>query len=179
MRNKAFSLAHNFKDIAFVEWEKDPPRATQFSNAMKFWHTGAQVDNVLDHYDFTGKDSVSLIDVGGSHGEVAIAMADKYPQLSCIVQDFPSVVEHAESNIPSHLRSRVKFMPHDFFVEQPVKGADIYFFRWIFHDWSQPWGIKILRATIPALKPGARVIINDACVPPPGVLTKKQEMDLR
>jgi trans-aconitate methyltransferase len=146
---------------------------------MKFLHAGAQPGIVLDNYDFSGKDTVSFIDIGGSHGEVSIALAEKYPQLSCTVQDFPSVVEHASARLPKHLQSRVKYMAHDFWAEQPIKGADIYYFRWIFHDWSDPYSVKLLQQLIPALKPGARVIINDACMPPPGVLTLEQEMGLR
>ncbi|PVH96057.1 S-adenosyl-L-methionine-dependent methyltransferase [Periconia macrospinosa] len=177
----AFSLAHNFTDLPFVEWEKDPPRAKQFSNAMKFLNAGAQPEMILSaiDYPFSTKNKVTFIDVGGSHGVAAIALAEKHPQLSCIVQDFPNVIQGADAQLPEHLRGRVKYMAHDFWTEQVVKGADIYFFRWIFHDWSDEYAIRILRQTVPALKEGARIIINDACIPPPGVLTTKQEMDLR
>ena len=70
-------------------------------------------------------------------------------------------------------------MVHDFFKPQPVSGADVYFFRWIFHNWSDKYCIQILRNLIPALKRGARVIISDAVLPEPGEIPKKLESQMR
>lgn len=147
---------------------------------MAFLHAGAQPETVLtaSSYPF-GEEVVTLVDVGGSHGNAAIKLAEKHPQLTCIVQDLPKVIEGVEAQLPAHLKGRVRYMAHDFWTEQSVKGADIYFFRWVFHDWADEYAVKILKQTIPALKPGARIVINDTCVPPPGVLHAKQEMDLR
>ncbi|EME44652.1 hypothetical protein DOTSEDRAFT_24658 [Dothistroma septosporum NZE10] len=50
-------------------------------------------------------------------------------------------------------------MPHDFFSEQYVKNADVYFFRFIFHNLADKYAVKILHALIPALKAGARIVI--------------------
>lgn len=36
------------------------------------------------------------------------------------------------------------------------------------HNYSTPYAIKLLKNLIPALKPGARVIINDHCLLEPG-----------
>lgn len=44
----------------------------------------------------------------------------------------------------------------------------VYYFRWIFHNYSNPYAVSILKNLIPALKPGARVIINDYCIRGPG-----------
>lgn len=59
-------------------------------------------------------------------------------------------------------------MPHDFLEVQPVHGADVYLLRWILHDWSDKYAIQILRNLTPALKKGARVVVNDVCLPAPG-----------
>lgn len=40
----------------------------------------------------------------------------------------------------------------------------VYFFRWIMHNYSTPYAIKLLRNLVPALKPGAKVLINDHCL---------------
>lgn len=78
------------------------------------------------------------------------------------------------------MADRVRFMTHDFLLEdQPVKGADVYFFRWILHNWSDKYCVKILRGLIPALKPGAKIILNDNVLPQPGVLSRWQENRLR
>lgn len=36
------------------------------------------------------------------------------------------------------------------------------------HNYSTPYAVDILRKLVPALKPGARVIINDHCLREPG-----------
>lgn len=36
------------------------------------------------------------------------------------------------------------------------------------HNYSTPYAVKILQNLIPALKPGARIIINDHCLREPG-----------
>lgn len=99
--------------------------------------------------------------------------------MRCIVQDMPAVVQWSRSHLAVHLQGRVEVMEHDFWTEQPVRDADVYYFRWIFHDWSDKWAVKILRQLIPALKTGARVLINDICLPPQGALSLYQERWLR
>jgi hypothetical protein len=62
--------------------------------------------------------------------------------------------------VPQHLKSRVTFTPHSFFDPQPAsQNADIYLFKMIFHDYSDDDAVKILRALIPALKKGDRVVL--------------------
>ena len=41
----------------------------------------------------------------------------------------------------------------------------MYYFRSIFHNWSDKYYIKILQMLIPALKKGARVIIHERILP--------------
>lgn len=69
-------------------------------------------------------------------------------------------------------------MVHDFFKAQPVE-ADIYFLRWIFHNWSDKYCIKILRALIPSLKPGAKVIVSEAVMPGPAAIPRGLETMIR
>jgi hypothetical protein len=47
------------------------------------------------------------------------------------------------------------------FEPQPVVGADIYMLKWILHDWPDAESVAILKALVPALKPGARVLFID------------------
>jgi len=117
--------------------------------------------------------------IGGSQGFTSLALAEKFPTLSLIVQDLEPVILAAEKQAPAEFADRVKFMTHDFLTPQPVHGADVYFFRWILHNWSDKYCVKILRNLIPALKPGAKVVINDNVLPKPGVLSRWQEDRLR
>lgn len=63
-----------------------------------------------------------LVDLGGSTGIVAFALADAFPGLEIVVQDLPGALEAARAREGK----KVSFMPHDFFEEQPVRGADVY-----------------------------------------------------
>ncbi len=67
-----------------------------------------------------------------------------------------------------HKRANIQFQKYDFFTPQVVMGADVYLYRWIFHNWGDDESVKILQATIPALKPGAKILINDGCLLTPG-----------
>ena len=69
---------------------------------------------------------------------------------------------------PAALADRVSFQVHDFFTPQPVRGADVYFFRAILHNWSDPYAIKILRQVVPVMKASSRIIIMDGLIPPTG-----------
>ena len=44
----------------------------------------------------------------------------------------------------------------------------VYYFRWIIHNYSTPFAVQILKNLVPALKPGARIVINDHCLREPG-----------
>ncbi len=106
--------------------------------------------------------------VGGSFGFVCVALAKKYPKLNFVVQDLPKVVTDAPSKIPPEFNDRIKFEAHDFYTEQTIKDADVYLFRWILHNQSDKYGVKMLQALIPALKAGARIVISDNCLKPVG-----------
>ena len=68
-------------------------------------------------------------------------------------------VDHGEANL--------KWMAYDFFKPQTVV-ADVYIYRFIFHNYPDEKAVDILKSAIPALRPGARVLINDSGLPDPG-----------
>ena len=57
-----------------------------------------------------------------------IAIAKAFPSLRFIIQDLPSTI-NAHPPLPKELGNRITFMAHDFFKEQLIKDADVYFFR--------------------------------------------------
>ena len=62
---------------------------------------------------------------------------------------------------------------------QPVHGASLYLFRSVLLNWPDQYVIKFLRNLIPALKPGAKVVINEGVLPRPGELTPWDEKIIR
>ena len=166
-----FSLANQTNDPFYVEMSKQPDRLQRFKDTMKFFQEslpGVEVEHVVTGFDWSTVENGLFVDVGGSHGTTALTLARKFPRITCVVQDLPEVIAVASSADNANVQdldSRVTFMAHDFFQEQPVKGADVYFFRMVFHNWSDKYCIKIIHSHIPALKPGARILVCDICIP--------------
>ncbi|RAK70971.1 S-adenosyl-L-methionine-dependent methyltransferase [Aspergillus fijiensis CBS 313.89] len=111
-------------------------------------------------------------------GNVSSLVAQDYPELQFIVQDLPSMIVGAAESLPNEVRDRMSFQAHDFFTPQPVR-ADAYLFRNIFPNWSDSPGVRILQALIPALRPGAWIIVNDYLLPEPGLLSLVKERAVR
>lgn len=55
----------------------------------------------------------------------------------------------------------MQFIPHDFFDENPARHADVYWLRYIIHDWSDDYCVRILRAIRAAMGPRSRILICD------------------
>lgn len=152
---------------------ENPERSRRYENTMKglMSDPGRGTSHTLENYDWDilVGDGV-MIDMGGNDGEIAIALLRRHPSLKCIVQDQAHIVAKYQDKIPPDLAGRLTYMEHDFFTPQPV-SCELYYFRWILHDWSDKYAIRILRALIPALVNGAQILINDHIIPDPGTVS--------
>lgn len=145
-----------------------PERAATFAEAMRWQSTlpGFSHHYLIEAFPWgSNEQQLTVVDVGGSVGHISQALLDHNPHVKCIVQDYPDVVSQGQASLPDAYKSRITFQAHNFFKEQPVQGADVYLLRLILHDWSDKYAIKILQALIPALKHGAKVVINDRVMP--------------
>lgn len=143
-------------------------------------------DFLVQHYPWGSvgdeQGNATVVDLGGSNGSVSIALATAHPHLSLIVQDLPAVIQSNQEmaqRLPHHLGGRITWQEHDFFNPQPVAGADIFLFRYIFHNWPDSYAVRILQQLIPALKHGARVVVNDHLLPEPGMASLTAEREAR
>lgn len=170
----AWNIAHHTSDNFFASLGKDEEKAKRFADAMSFFQAspGLQTSLLVDNYDWSRYKT--LVDVGGSHGAIPLDLVKRFPSLTATVQDLPEVVSAAPASV-----SRVTFQPYNFFTEQPVKNADVYLFRMIFHNWGDKYCVQILQNLIPALKKGAKIVINDHVVPIPGALSLYKERSVR
>ncbi|EAT82400.1 hypothetical protein SNOG_10065 [Parastagonospora nodorum SN15] len=141
--------------------------------------SGFQPSEVLSSLSVSGSNTSVFVDVGGSTGHVSIQIARSNPKWKFIVQDSSETVTLAKSQVPEDVKDQLSFQVHDLWTEQPVRGADVYFFKTIFHDWSDTYSVKTLRALILALKDGARIIIADICIPPRGAVSLYKEQWMR
>ncbi|OTA60671.1 S-adenosyl-L-methionine-dependent methyltransferase [Hypoxylon sp. EC38] len=158
-------------------------RAERFVAAMRFFteRLGLEPHHVVNNYPWNEiREDGTIVDIGGSHGIICIELARRFEGLQFVVQDLDEpVIREAERQRPVELVDRVKYMVHDFFTEQPINGADIYFLRAVLHNWSDKYAVKILRNLIPALKPGAKIILNETVIPEPKDVPPAQALRLR
>lgn len=96
-----------------------------------------------------------------------------------MVQDFADAVSAGAAALPPSLESRVTFQEHNMFETNPVKHAAAYYLRHILHDWPDKQAVLILKALVPALKDGSRILISDTVIPPPGELSGLDERFVR
>ncbi|CAK4034817.1 sterigmatocystin 8-O-methyltransferase [Lecanosticta acicola] len=111
-----------------------------------------------------------FVDVGGNHGYGSLAIAKTTKHMQFVVEDMASVIAKAEAQerepggvlVDGEAGHRISLRPYDIFSgPQPVADGDVYFFRAIFHNWSDEMCLQILRNLLPALKRGAHVVICD------------------
>lgn len=138
-------------------------RLKRFGIGMKSFSegVGCEVGYLAEHYPWGRIREGTVVDVGSGIGFTSFILAKAHEPLRFINQDLARMITGAEAGIPEELRPHVSFMPYDFFTPQPVRDADVYLFRRIFHGWSDKYSVRILRSQVPALKKGARILINE------------------
>ncbi|CAG7931716.1 unnamed protein product [Penicillium olsonii] len=104
---------------------------------------------------------VLLVDVGGGRGKDLLSFRERFPNLQgrLVLQDLSHVAETAE--IPSEIEAQV----HNFFDEQPVKGAKAYYLRTVLHDWPDKQAVEILSRIREAMAPDSVVLIHEKAMP--------------
>ncbi|KAK2762689.1 hypothetical protein FQN54_000863 [Arachnomyces sp. PD_36] len=174
-----YALANNTTLNTFDFLAEHPSRAQSFAGAMS-GTSPASLNALSTYFDWSKLPPNSIVvDIGGSQGHVSVHLARQFPHLKFIVQDMGQVVEGAEAKIPDDVKERVEVKIHDMFTEQPVKGADVYLLRYVLHDWPDKYCVKVLQQLVPAMKKGAKVLVQDHLLPEPGSLSLLREMQIR
>lgn len=175
-----YALANGTSQHCFEYMAKIPARAERFSDAMSLFSAGPGYgpEGLVEYFAANNLTEGTFVDVGGSHGAFSIPLIRAFPKLRGTVQDRSEVVEVAAKSAPEDVSERLEFMAHDFFDEQPVP-TDVYLLRWILHDWSDQYCVKILRALVPALRSGSRILIHEWIVPEPHSSAIHEQISLR
>lgn len=163
---QGFALA-NGKSV-FGVLATDPARGMRFAGAMPAMEyvPGYAIANLAKVYDWASLGDAYIVNVGGQRGQIAIELARKFNNVKLLVQDSAMIIQGAETEVPAQLKGRVEFEKHELFETQTVQ-ADVYFFRMVFRNWGDKYAVKILKAHIPALRPGVKILIQDVCMPEP------------
>ncbi|MBI3449843.1 MAG: methyltransferase, partial [Acidobacteria bacterium] len=140
-----------------------PESAAVFDAAMTSIST-FESKAVVAAYDFSGIDT--LVDVAGGHGLMSVTILKANKRMRGILFDLPHVAAGATALLRSGgVADRCRIVSGDFFASVP-EGGDACVMKHIIHDWDDERAIQILRNCHRALRPGGKVLIVDAVIPP-------------
>ncbi|EWC44256.1 hypothetical protein DRE_01082 [Drechslerella stenobrocha 248] len=178
----AFALANGGESL-FQFLGSRPERAKRFGVAMSAFSTGQgyAVEHLLNGYAWDKlPKNATIVDVGGATGFVSVELAKSHPEFLFVVEDkVKAQLDLGESTLDEALKPRFQFVAHDFFTEQPVKGADVYLIRWCMHNWSDKYALIMIKSLVPALKNGSKVVINELALPEPNTSNPWAERRIR
>ncbi|OOF97174.1 hypothetical protein ASPCADRAFT_45906 [Aspergillus carbonarius ITEM 5010] len=180
-----YQLGRHSDEHFFECVQKNPTLNKQFNNHMSVYHQGRPswmdkgfypVRERLIEGASLGEEVVFLVDVGGSIGHDVSEFRRKWPDAPgrLVVQDLPEVIETVKE-----LHVSIDPMAHDFFTEQPVKGARVYYLHSVLHDWPDDMCHSILSNLASAMRPGySKLLINENVVPSLGAHFETTSLDI-
>ena len=184
-----FTFGHQTSLSAFSYLATHPRIAEQFNHHMggyrlgrpDWFHTSIYPvqERLLDGYKNTDGEAL-LVDVGGNTGHDLLSFHAAFEQQlkgRLILQDVPAVIESAPRD---ELKAAgIEAVVHDFFTEQPVKGARGYYLHHILHDWQDERCVEIVGRIKEAMMPGySRLLVNEHVTPATGVSWEATYLDL-
>ncbi|KAK2596136.1 hypothetical protein QQS21_006413 [Conoideocrella luteorostrata] len=156
-------------DGFFRDVSAEPALSSHFHDAMQChskynltpWPEIYPTDTIIT----AGKekpDRALVVDIGGSKGhdlEKFHACHPDIPDGSLVLQDLPDVVKGVQ------LSKAILPQAHDFFAEQPVKGARTYFMHNVLHDWADEKAVEILATVARAMEKNfSRLLIHESFI---------------
>src|SRR5438045_130111 len=88
-----YNLAFNTSRPFYLELESIPDRARRFGAAMRWMSRGGRFSatHLIRGYDWISIDRPGglLVDIGGGHGAVSLALAQSTQHMRFVVQDLP------------------------------------------------------------------------------------------
>ncbi|KAI9369373.1 S-adenosyl-L-methionine-dependent methyltransferase [Aspergillus egyptiacus] len=185
-RNAAFQDGYRTSSHFFEYLKDHPEHAEQFNNHMTAYHQGRPSWMDVGFYPVESltadlniaSDDVLLVDVGGGVGHDLAEFHRKWPQIPgrLILQDLPEVLEQAKTMNPT---PAIEKMSHNFFTEQPIKGARAYYMHSVLHDWADADCRRILSNLVPALKRGhSKILINENVIPSTNAYWETTSLDI-
>jgi ubiquinone/menaquinone biosynthesis C-methylase UbiE len=138
------------------------PRPAVFNHAMVEL-TRLLTPAVVQAYDFTG--CRRIIDVGGGHGELLVAILQAYPEACGVLFDLPHVVAQGRQHLArADLAHRCECVAGDFLEAMPGEG-DAYVLKSILHNWTDAQSTRILDNCRRAMPAGAKLLVVEGIMP--------------
>ncbi|KAL6715997.1 hypothetical protein ACLMJK_006959 [Lecanora helva] len=181
MSDTAFHIGHGTKENLSSFMARNPRYLDAYQRYMTSanegrasWMDFFPVQERLGKNAHKNQEAVFFVDIGGGMGHEASALHKRFPELPgrFVLQDLPEVVSQVQAE-------GLEVIPHDFFNPQPVKGARVYYFRNVLHDWNDDAAVNILRLVRNAMDPNySKILINQWVVPVHGATSFMTHQDL-
>ncbi|RGP68525.1 sterigmatocystin 8-o-methyltransferase [Fusarium sporotrichioides] len=178
----AFQLALPNEDSFFKWLEKDEHKLQSFHCWMETLSTyqfcAQDIINIQSWIPGTSSDNdVVFVDVGGGTGGQSVILASRRATFPgrIVNEDVSHIPPEAEAVLRSH---NIDHITYNFFDEQPIKGACIYHFRQIFHDWPDEECAKILSRAKEAMTASSTLLIDEVVIPEKGAHWMVMQRDL-
>lgn len=111
---------------------------------------------IVEAYDFG--DVRTVVDVGGGHGALLLALLQHYTHLQGTLFDMSATIEGIMPQIAQGQLKRIAVHSGNFFESLP-DGADVYLLKQILHDWDDAHALAILRTCRKAMHASSRLLI--------------------
>lgn len=157
MREERTPFELQFGQPVFEYFAQRPERAALFGSFMGFM-TRRVTRFLFAHHRF--QPFVTVADLGGSMGDLLLAVLQEYPGTRGILYDLPGTVELARPGIAaSPLAGRVELVGGSFFESVPV--ADLYLLKQILHDWNDEECRALLQCVRRSIPDTGRLVVID------------------
>lgn len=145
----------------FFEYLTENPGLGATFNAGMASFSAGHTEIIAATYDFPATGLV--VDVGGGIGVLLLAVLRARPGLRGVLVDREEVIA---ANVLGQLDApdRFELTPGDFF--ESVPAADFYLIKNVLHDWNDDQCVRILTNCRQSLKPGGKLLVVDAVIPP-------------
>jgi hypothetical protein len=158
----AFEHVHGMKVYEYFS------RNAELAKLLSDLQGGATNHNALIARAYRFDRFDTLVDVGGSGGQLLAAILQQHPRVSGIVFDRPEVIEHARTSGITNgrgLGQRLQLASGNFFAAVP-EGAAGYLLRFIMHNWNDEECVRILRNCRRAMRSGGAVLVLEHLLKP-------------
>ncbi len=146
------------------EYRTQHPETNAAFNAFMTSLVTQVASAVADAYDFSGLSTV--VDVGGSHGALLVAILRAHPALRGVLFDLPHVADGAKGRLEAAgLLDRCEVIGGDMFDGVP-EGGDAYILSRVIHDWGDERSVAILTNCRRAMRPAGRLLLVEEVIPP-------------
>lgn len=140
------------------------------------WFTWFPAQEKLINGASSDPKDILMVDIAGGRGHDLLEFHNQYPNSPgrLVLQDQQPVLDSA-----SDLPARIEKVGIDFWAQQPVPGARVYFMKFIMHDYADPDCVRILRNVAASMKKGySYLVINDFILPDEGCSLLPAQWDL-